>query len=169
MSFARCLLFYFCITYHKFPLYEALEKSRDLLGDAKSIGSKNNIAFTTIKHSGQSFGGVFPKSNRKLYEQFLALTSNISGREGADNFLHSLHHKIYSYQVVFERVASSEEKLKNFFDNYFNEQEHKQYELFFEALIQFINGVYNDKSIDTKLELVYATLRFVKFIKGDKS
>ena len=163
------LSFGLSITYHKFPLYEALEKSRDLLGDAKSIGTKNNIAFTTIKHSGQSFGGVFPKNNKKLYEQFLALTSNISGKEGADNFLHSLHHKIYSYRVVFKRVASSEQKLKNFFDNYFNEQEHKQYKLFFEALIQFINGVYNDKSIDKKLELVYATLRFVKFIKGDKS
>jgi len=163
------LSFGLSITYHKFPLYEALERSRDLLGSVKDMGSKNNIAFTTIKHSGQSFGGVFPKNNKNLYKQFLALTSNISGKEGADNFLHSLHHKIYSYRVVFERVASSEQKLKNFFDNYFNEQEHKQYKLFFEALIAFINGVYNDKSIDKKLELVYATLRFVKFIKGDKS
>lgn len=156
------------ITYHKFPLYEALEKSRHLLFSQAKSGKKNNIAFSIIKHSGQGFGGIVPKNN-EVYKQFLALTSNIMGNdEGVDNFLHSLHHKIDTYKIVFNQIANNQTKLTNFFNNYFNEEEHKQYQAFFEQLILFINELYHDETIKNKLALIYATLRFVKFIKGDK-
>jgi CRISPR-associated protein Cmr2 len=58
------------ITYYKFPLYEALEKSRDLLFCQAKSKEKNNIAFILTKHSGQSFGGILPKSNKDIYKSF---------------------------------------------------------------------------------------------------
>lgn len=164
------LSFGLSITYYKYPLYEALEDSRDLLfGKAKQTGKKNNIAFTITKHSGQRFGGVLSKTNSDNFEKFLNLTSNISDEKESSNFLHSLHHKIYTFKTIFNKVADDEVKLKNFFDNYFSKSEHKQYQKFFDALSEFILEVYQDTSVTEKLELINATLRFVKFIKGDKS
>ena len=85
-----------------------------------------------------------------------------------DNFLHSIHHKIDTYKTTINLIANNKEKLQNFFDNYFNESIHKEYKSFFESLIDFIYVVYQDKTIKNKLELIYATLRFVKFVQGDK-
>ena len=85
-----------------------------------------------------------------------------------DNFLHSIHHKIDTYKTTINLIANNKEKLQNFFDNYFNESIHKEYKSFFESLIDFIYVVYQDKTIKNKLELIYATLRFGKFVQGDK-
>jgi len=146
------------ITYYKFPLYEALEKSRDLLFGKAKQSPKNNIAYEIIKHSGQTFGGVAHKSNN-AYDKFLSFVSIDGSLE--DNFLHSLHHKIDLHKTTLEAIKHDDKKLANFFDNYFNEEEHKEYEEFFKKLIAYIKEEQN-------LNNIYATLRFVKFIKGDK-
>jgi CRISPR-associated protein Cmr2 len=162
------------INYIKFPLYEALEDSRNQLFSQAKIGEKNNIAFKVTKHSGQSFETVIPKSDTEVYKAFLAFVASIEksklDEDSANNFLHSIHHKIDSYSVTIKEIAQTKEQLKNFFDNYFNEDEHKKYREFFATLIDFISKVYNSTYIkeDDKLPLVYATLRFVKFVKGDK-
>jgi len=46
----------------------------------------------------------------------------------------------------------------------------KEYKAFFELLVEYIHRVYQDDKIekDEKLNIIYATLRFVKFVKGDK-
>ncbi|MDD3505906.1 MAG: type III-B CRISPR-associated protein Cas10/Cmr2, partial [Sulfurimonas sp.] len=49
------------INYIKFPLYEALQNSRELLFSKAKSGSKNNIAFNVTKHSGQSFATTIYK------------------------------------------------------------------------------------------------------------
>jgi hypothetical protein len=87
-----------------------------------------------------------------------------------DNFLHSIHHKIDTYKSTIDLIGKDRNKLQNFFDNYFNETSHDEYKSFFTALIDFIHVVYQDDSIkiDDKLDLVYATLRFIKFVQGDK-
>jgi len=158
------------ITYVKFPLYEALKKSRELLNNKAKTKNKNNLAFEVTKHSGQSFGGVLPKSNTEVYRNFLALTSNIKGGSGVNNFLHSLHHKLDTYSVIIDEIGKDEKKLKNFFTNYFNNDEHKQYPDFFEQIIAYIHSVYTDAGIEDeeKLKIIYSTLRFVKFVQGDK-
>lgn len=46
------------IQYYKFPLYEALEKSRDLQTKAKKYG-RNATALSLRKHSGQSIGFIY--------------------------------------------------------------------------------------------------------------
>ena len=162
------LSFGISINYVKFPLYEAVENSRELLfAKAKNV-KRNNIAFNVTKHSGQSFETIINKSNKEVYDNFLVFTSNIKGGEDMDNFLHSIHHKIDTYKTTINLIANNKEKLQNFFDNYFNESIHKEYKSFFESLIDFIYVVYQDKTIKNKLELIYATLRFVKFVQGDK-
>ena len=160
------------ITYYKFPLYEALESARELLFSKAKSGNKNNIAFRVTKHSGQSFEAVIHKGNREIYDNFIVFSSNIEKSDSVDNFLHSIHHKIDTYKTTINIIAKNKDtnQLKNFFDNYFDEAIHNQYREFFELLTDFIYAVFKDSSIkqDDKLNLIYATLRFVKFIKGDK-
>lgn len=154
------LSFGLSITYYKFPLYEALEKSRGLLFEkAKKTAPKNNIAYEVQMHSGQTFGGIVHKGNKSAYEKFLVFVGFENALE--DTFLHSLHHKIDMYQVTLEAIKSNEEKLQNFFDNYFNEAPHDHYRAFFKKLIDYIKEEQNVHNL-------YATLRFIKFIKGDK-
>ena len=158
------------ISYEKFPLYEALEQSRNLLFNKAKSGTKNNIAFRVRKHSGQTFESIIHKGNKEIYDIFLKISSSIKDGDGVDNFLHSLHHKIDTYKTTLEQISDDKNRLKNFFDNYFNNDIHKEYQEFFEQLVDFIYQIYQDENIkkDDKLNLVYATLRFVKFIKGDK-
>ena len=158
------------ITYNKFPLYEALESARDLLFTKAKSSNKNAIAFKVIKHSGQEFGTTIPKGLKEVYDNFIVFTSNISGSEDMDNFLHSIHHKLDTYKDIINLIGKNETKVANFFNNYFNEQEHEAYKSFFEALTNFIVAVYKEDAIEEKekLNLIYASLRFVKFIKGDK-
>jgi len=159
------------INYVKFPLYEALENSRKQLFAKAKNDKRNNIAFKVTKHSGQSFESIICRGNKAIYDKFLTISSNIKDdNEDTDNFLHSLHHKIDTYKTTLEQIANNKERLKNFFTNYFNKDLHKEYESFFHTLSEFIYEIYQDDSIkkEEKLNIVYATLRFVKFIKGDK-
>jgi len=151
------------INYVKFPLYEALEDSRELLFSKAKSGVKNNIAFSVTKHSGQSFSAVIHKGDREIYEKFLTLTASIKQEKSDDtqNFLHSIHHKIDTYKTTIEQIIEDKERLQNFFDNYFNEDEHKKYSSFFKNLVAFM-------SVSKDIEQIYAALRFVKFIQGDK-
>lgn len=155
------------ISYYKFPLYEALEISRNLLYKAKKV-SKNSIAFEVIKHSGQKFGDVVNKNETGIIETFTNLLkeSNLNGSE-ADNFLGSLHHKLKIQENVIDNIGTCSIKLNNFFKNNFNEDEHKKYENFFKEIAKYIKSVYDSDNIIDKKALIYSTLRFIKFIKGD--
>ncbi len=162
------LSFGISMQYYKFPLYEALENSRNLLfRDAKS-GEKDNIAFSVTKHSGQTFKATIHKKG-ELYENFKLFSSNLKGGDDIDNFLHSIHHKIESNKLLLKEIANNKEQLKNFFDNYFNETVHNDYKEFFEQLVEFIYESYRVVKEDKNpLDIVYATLRFIKFMRGDK-
>jgi CRISPR-associated protein Cmr2 len=160
------------IQYYKFPLYEALKKSRDLLFDYKKgakSGNKNNIAFSVTKHSGQTFSAVIHKGDKELYENFKLFSSNTKGGEGLDNFLGSLHHKLDAHKTVLSHIGEDKERLEAFFQNYFNKDEHIQYADIFAQMVEFMYEAYKSNDKDKALETVYATLRFVKFIQGDKA
>jgi CRISPR-associated protein Cmr2 len=168
------LSFGISINYIKYPLYEALENSRyELFVNAKS-GNKNAIAFRLTKHSGQSVEAIVPKGDVDVYKAFLNFVSSIEktkeDNSKTNNFLHSIHHKIDTHKTTLKHIYNDKERLKNFFDNYFNEDEHKKYKDFFDTLIEFIYTVSNSQHIndDNKLNFIYATLRFIKFVKGDK-
>jgi len=157
------------IQYYKFPLYEALENSRNLLFSDAKQGNKNNIAFSVTKHSGQTFKTIIHKEG-ELYENFKLFSSNLKGGADIDNFLHSIHHKIESNKPLLKEIASSKGQLQNFFDNYFNEAVHDEYRDFFEQLVTFIYESYRTvKEDEDPLDSIYATLRFIKFVQGDKA
>ena len=155
------LSFGISVNYVKFPLYEALENSRELLFNKAKNDKRNNIAFKVTKHSGQSFEAVVHKGNDEVYRKFLEFVSSITNEAQDKNFLHSIHHKIDNYKKVLKNIKSDKKKLENFFDNYFNEYGHNDYKPFFTTLVDFI---YTSQDLD----LVYSTLRFIKFVKGDK-
>ena len=163
------------IQYLKYPLYEALEESRNqLFGKAKNFyidkkQFKNNVAFRVTKHSGQTFETLIHKGDKEVYDKFLSLITSLKD-DSEDKFLYSIHHKINIYQNIIENIGNDFTKLQNFFNNYFNEDEHKKYKEFFIALIKYIVSVYQSQTIKKvdKLNTIYSTLRFIKFIKGNK-
>ena len=167
------LSFGISIKYVKFPLYEALENSRNLLFSQAKSGAKNNIAFNVTKHSGQSFTTLVHKGEKEVYEKFLKLTASLQDKkkneddnkdddkDDTQNFLHSIHHKINAYKTTIEQIIDDKERLQNFFNNYFNEEEHKKYSSFFENLVAFM-------SVSKDIDQIYAALRFVKFVRGKK-
>lgn len=159
------LSFGLSISYHKFPLYEALEISRNLLFDNAKKEPKNAISFKVIKHSGQTFSVTLHKGNAEIYTKFRELLGSIDDQESG-NFLGSFHHKLYEQRLLIEAIATNRDRLTNYFKNNFNESGHDTYQPFFTQIGDFIYSVYNS-NIPQKHELIYATLRFVKFIKGD--
>ncbi|MEA3491488.1 MAG: type III-B CRISPR-associated protein Cas10/Cmr2 [Campylobacterota bacterium] len=155
------LSFGISINYIKYPLYEAVENSRELLFDKAKNEQRNNIAFNITKHSGQSFSTVIHKGDDEIYSKFLAFTSSVNDKDNIGNFLDSIHHKIATYETTLSNIKNDKTKLTNFFVNYFNKDEHKNNKEFFDHLVDFIYVA--------TIEQVYTTLRFIKFIQGDKS
>ncbi|GAB6074424.1 type III-B CRISPR-associated protein Cas10/Cmr2 [Nautilia lithotrophica] len=153
------LSFGISITYYKFPMNEALEISRNLLSQAKSEKEKNSVAFKVIKHSGQEFGSVL-KKHSEVYIKFLDLLKT----DEEEAFLHSIYLKISLHKTLLDSLKADKKALNNFFDNFFNEN-HSEYKNFFEKLIGFI---YGSKDEPLWFETIYSTLRFMKFLKGDK-
>ena len=155
------LSFGISVNYVKYPLYEAVENSRDLLFNKAKDEQRNNIAFNITKHSGQSFSTLIHKGDDEIYSKFLAFTSSVNDKDNIGNFLDSIHHKIATYETTLSTIKKDKDKLANFFVNYFNKEVHQQeYQEFFGHLVDFIYVA--------SIEQVYATLRFIKFIQGDK-
>jgi len=154
------------ITYYKYPLNEALTQSRELLFD-KAKCFKNTTAFKVIKHSGQMFEG---RIYNEIYDEFLDM---INFALEDEEFLHSLYTKIAQYKKVLEYIK--EERIQFFFENYFNEN-YKRYEKFFKLIENYFIKLRKneeklseckDKAINSVNNL-YSTIRFMKFLKGDK-
>ncbi len=149
------------ITYYKYPLYEARENSASLLFGVAKNEPKNQIAYKVTKHSGQTFEGVISKA--EFFDEFLEL---IAFDKTDENFLHSIYMKIDIYKKVLETINDDEKKLKNFFENYFNEELHQEkYKNFLDKLRTFI---YKASLNGYGIEDIYAILRLKKFLLGDK-
>jgi len=145
------------ISFYKYPLIEAIEDSKNLLYKAKN--TKNSISFKVTKHSGQTFEGVIYKENINLLKniyKFLTLQTN-------QNIYSSIIYKIDIYKFVLDEIAKNEQKVNNFFRNYFNENYDEK---FFNELSKIITQVYNS-DIKDKNFFIYSILRFQKFI-GDR-
>ena len=110
------------ISYHKFPLYEALNKSAELLfGTAKQF--RNCTAIHFQKHSGQSEGIViFNDSLDRLIELHKGITSGKT--EENSQIILSAMHKLTLFEKMFNS-AKSDDEIKNLFDNTFDADAHK--------------------------------------------
>jgi len=149
------------ITYYKFPLYEARENAANLLFDKAKKGDKNQIAYKVIKHSGQVFEDIIKKDT--LFEDFLEMTQF---DEIDSSFLHSLYMKIEEFKYVLNSIKNDPIKIRNFYENYFDEDVHKkEFKEFLEKVEEFTIKAFNNKK---DVNYIYSTLRFKKFLLGDK-
>ena len=146
------------ISYYKFPLSEAIVNSRNLLfDDAKNYPDKNAVAFKLIKHTGQFFGATFGKGHKDYNEHFENLL-NQSFASNAD-FLSSLQYRISSNEALLKEVfrdADYATKVKNFFNNFFDEEIHSNKKDFVEAVCNMLVQAFSDCNISEK-EIIYKT------------
>lgn len=132
------------ITYHKFPLYEALQMSYDALYEAKNQANQRNaLCIKATKHSGQSFtlklyktykAHFFPfiflfKQNvyfkaQSSYQTYMTLLSELLTKEGVE-LPHAIAHKFDLLAPIILAESFELEQLPNLFKNFFNESEHK--------------------------------------------
>ena len=104
------LSFGISIQYYKYPLYEAMEVSRRMLGEAKS-GKKNAVAVNVQKHSGQSLGLKISNENLDKIELFL----HLGKAETKDQqTLHSMIYSVEEFKGLYDQmIYNAQEDWKN--------------------------------------------------------
>ena len=154
------------ICHKKFPLYEALEQSAQLLfGVAKS--TKNAVALRLQKHAGQSEGLVI---SHAVLGQVIDLQKRVTTRTDEDVLLSALY-KIAQFQVAFNTCREVWE-VRNLFCNTFDADAHEGNEFLKSVLPEFFEECIRDGNImaltdngveeDKALTLGYL-LRLMKF------
>lgn len=173
------------ISYYKFPLSEAIVSSRELLfNEAKEFDGKNAVAFKFIKHSGQTFGTTFGKNKDDYKVHFKNLLKQAFNPD--IEFISSLQYRIAENMVLLTELFSLdnyEEKIENFFDNFFDEEIHSSKKGFVHAVRDMLVQSFMDielpkdystlkdeekekahtKRVKTAVEKTYAALRFIHF------
>jgi len=153
------------LTYYKYPLYEALERSRDaLFGVAKEHSGKNAIALSAQKHSGQSFNFCVGKES-EAYAKFLKLVKSILVNESKLELPHAIHHKLKSYEKLFESIdfeKSLEHTFKNIFDEDLHQDKFKEGLKEIRELMQILG---NSKESQERL---FSMLSTIKLLRGDR-
>ncbi|WP_456389962.1 Cas10/Cmr2 second palm domain-containing protein [Hydrogenimonas sp.] len=150
------------VTYYKYPLYEALERSREaLFGKAKHYEGKNAVAVAIQKHSGQSFDFTIGKKET-AYTLFKELLSDTLAQRS--ELPHSLHHKLAKLNTLFR--SAPPESIANIFDNFFNEEIHtKKFAEGLEKSRKIVETVGDDKKAEERL---FAMLSTIKLLRGDR-
>jgi len=153
------------ITYYKYPMGEALESAANLLfkkAKDKKMG-KNALAYEVQKHSGQRIAGVFNRADAD-YKEFV----NLVFGKGDKRMLTSLIHKLAIHGAIIDEIGSDQIKLKNYFEHFFNEDEHKKHRDIINATENLVNSVFNNckRTEKEKKENIFSVLRLKKFLEG---
>lgn len=154
------------VSHYKFPMGEAIIKSRNLcFDDAKK--TKNAIALQVLKHSGQYWDTVLQKDS-EVHKLFKAMLS--SQLDKGDQMLKSVLHKLDDSRAIFEKIGTDKERIANYLKNSFDEDVHKTHEIkeYFKDVVVLIYTVLNEKPdtpIQTRLDKVYALLSTIHFLK----
>ena len=108
------------ICHCKYPLYEALQDSANLLFDAKSRKYKNAVSLRLIKHSGQTSAVCIPNMllERDDLGSIRHLQKRLAGTEAGDEIMLSALHKLRAFEVFFRQadVESAKHMFVNMFD-----------------------------------------------------
>ena len=154
------------VSYYKFPLYEALDRSAELLfGKAKRY--RNCTAIHFQKHAGQSEGLVI--FNDSL-DRFIELHKEITSGKAEENsqIILSAMHKLTLFEKLFNSAAETE-AIQNLFDNTFDADAHKgnlflktTLPVFFCDLKEMLN-IYpiDDSGIRSKKENTVLTMNYI--------
>jgi len=154
------LSFGISITYYKYPLYEALAKSREALFEvAKNYKGENAVALSAQKHSGQSFDFCISKDDA-AYEQFKNLAKKILAQNL--ELPHAVHHKLYQHKALFESIGT--QRIATTFENLFNEDIHQSK---FQEGLQAISELFVLLGTQEQ-EKLFSMLSTIKLIRGDR-
>lgn len=136
------------ICYHKFPLYEALADSQDMLfGLAKS--KRNCMAVHIQKHAGQSVGLVVPNDSLGAFvEQYKMLLS-----KNDSEWFHSVHHKLNLFRGMFLKADADFAQIKNLFKNIFDADIHVGNDLLHEQLPRFYYDLKTTLGIESVVDI----------------
>lgn len=150
------------ITYYKFPLYEALESSRNaLFMEAKKYDGKDAVALNVQKHSGQTFDFCINKQEL-AYTKFSTLINSVLNEDL--ELPHALHHKLHKHQMLFKKIDAKQ--LKDTFENIFNEDMHKS--KFKDGLNQIQELVASIGLKKEQQEKLFSMLSTIKLLRGDR-
>ena len=77
------------------------------------------------------------------------------------------------YEILFiEEVTQSQERINAVFDNFFDEEIHKENEVFFDLLKKFIHSMHHSEDTPRKLKdkkkLLHGILRYCQFVTAKK-
>ena len=168
------------ITYYKYPLYEALKMSRELLFDvAKELREnrlkngekiKQAIAWTLRKGNGSNVNGVFSKKEAQLSLAFNNLILSINTKTDP-NLISTVAHKIKLNEALLEIIlqdVNQTTRLDAFFEKTLEYSNKKKSEKdYLDSVKKLLLESYTiTNNIDETIKTVYTMLRTVKFIKG---
>ncbi|KGN96604.1 CRISPR-associated protein Csm1 [Porphyromonas sp. COT-108 OH2963] len=173
------------IFYYKSPMSEAIDMADSMLRKAKeekeekenkNKNKKDAVAISIQKHSGQKIEFLLPckhsstdETDRKesLYGKTVEL---VRAFKGDGNMLNSLIYWIEEmYEILFtEEVTQSRERINAVFDNFFDEEIHKENKEFFELLKEFIHSMHHSEDTPGKFsdnkKLLHGILRYCQFV-----
>ena len=173
------------IFYYKSPMSEAIDIADSMLRKAKEEKEekekkKDAVAISIQKHSGQKIEFLLPckhssadETDRKesLYGKTVEL---VRAFKDDGNMLNSLIYWIEEmYEILFiEEVTQSQERINAVFDNFFDEEIHKENEVFFDLLKKFIHSMHHSEDTPRKLKdkkkLLHGILRYCQFVTAKK-
>lgn len=182
------LTFGLSVTYHKFPMDEAIEISRNLMRVGKriewnktvivnnvvrNIKIKNNMNVSLMLHSGTFFTATFnlDKDRREPFRALLQLLDQyITKKEDVD--LKSVIDTLLRNGTILKLLLSeknAKQRISNFFKNNFDEEEHQKFKEFFETVTDCLmaakdNAVKLGYSDDWVLDQTYDALRLARFV-----
>lgn len=174
------LSFGILVSYEKFPLYEALEESADLLFFvAKKI--KNCVAICFQKHSGQSEGLIIPNKDMQEYITFHNNCIKNTSDDADEKVIYSAMHKFALFDDMFNNAESAE--LENVFKNIFDADKQKSNSFLQEDLYKFFKKLKENLNISMikgrdkdnkdlcshalKMEYILRIIKFFKEKAGD--
>ena len=158
------LSFGLSITYHKYPLYEALEKARSLLiGQAKQDKNKKAVAWSLRKHSGGTFDAKVSRRNEVLWSHFIKLIDATTDKDVVSAVAHKIREEEELVKIVLRR--ESQERLDALFEKILEFDNDKA--SYFDAVKALMPILYKEVGEKTFIQTLYSLLRTAKFIKGE--
>lgn len=152
------LSFGLSITYLKYPLYEALEQSGDLLREVAKEGLasdeddeetgqkkrvKNNIAFQVLRHSGSAFSGLLHLDETAAWSILDTFTDLFNHHiNHPSESLRSITYMIPSNKELLNIIARDRAALAHFLENSFDEDIHKSSAKYLSKVADLIHKVY---------------------------
>lgn len=158
------------MTYHKFPLFEAVEQAEDLLSKAKRAPGKNHLAWRLRKHSGQIVQGLMPKADSELYQQFGNLLAIAKDEQQKEDFFRSFTYWLSANSthlayLLSKPAESAARMLINCFRNNFNEDVHVGKAAFEQQLVDYLLAAAKaSEKPEQAIDELVAVLRFVGFL-----